>query len=231
MEFIGNFINSLNAAAAPKAKVVTDEMVKAEACKMARRGFIFDEQSFDLLRAYLKCRSGLLVLGNVGVGKTFFFKALSIPVLSMQRVGSHTIAEVRSALEDFRNEEILVDDIGTEAEFNNFGVKMDILTTILEERLQIEKRTHFTSNLSVEQIFYKYGARTFDRIKELAMLFKCEGKSKRKANGVWIEAIDVFDGRLWKQCAARCRFYDANNRVCIHKVRREPSKVESCVYF
>lgn len=231
MDAMSEILNQLNKISCRPLEEPTAESVMAEAKLMAARGFNFDEPTLKLLKTYLATEAGLLLLGNVGVGKTFFFKARKIPILSMQRVCEHSLSDVRAALDSRRDDEILIDDIGAEGEFNDYGVKMAILPVIIEERLQTAARTHFTTNLSLEKICDRYGARTFDRIKELAKLVICDGESKRRAGGARIEPEDFFIPRLWESCAARCRFYDEASRNCIKRVKREPTDLERCPYF
>lgn len=221
----------LNNKVSMQARTITEEDIIAEATAMSKRGYIFGEEEQRLLKKYLTTSSGLLLLGGVGVGKTFFFKARMIPVLSMQRICERTLSEVRAALENHMNDEILIDDIGVEPEFNNYGVKINILEVIVEERLASNARTHFTTNLSVEALSNRYGVRVFDRIKELAKLITMSGDSKRKANGARIEPIDFFTPRVWEECRDRCLFWDDSSCRCTKKVSCEPRAVERCPYF
>lgn len=231
MESVEDILNQLTRKALRPAETVSKERFMAEANRMADRGFVFDEEGLKLLKSYLANQSGLLLLGNVGCGKTFFFKAREIPVLSMQTICEHTLSEISTALKAHEGSEILVDDIGAEGEFNNFGTKQDILQLILETRLATPERTHFTTNLKMPDLYARYGARTFDRLKELAKLYTLEGGSKRCADGVRLCPVDFFTPRLWKDCAERCRYYNEADRSCVKKVRREPKRCEFCPWF
>lgn len=224
-------IEELTKISIPSNRLVNDNYLAAEARGMAERGYVFDDTSLNLLRTYLSTKAGLLLQGRVGTGKTFFFKARGIPILSMQRASSHSLGEIEAALKSRHDEEILIDDIGAEGDFNNYGVKMDILSVIIASRLDTLARTHFTTNLTPEEIYTRYGARTFDRLKELAKMVPMTGESKRKADGARIIAEDAFAPRLWQACAARCNFYDEASRCCTRRVKAEPRDIERCPHF
>jgi len=62
---------------------------------------------------------------------------------------------------------LAIDDVGTEsATHKNWGNSLNVFATIFEMRYAKSNFTHFTTNLSVEQLAKKYGVRVHDRLRE-----------------------------------------------------------------
>lgn len=157
--------------------------VYAAAKKMADiHGYIHTRQSLEALHDYLK-GFGLFIYGDVGTGKTFFFESVGphIKRFSMLAHMSWRLEEIADELEVLSTSEIVIDDIGNEPVYNNFGVRLDLFPWLLEQRLDCVQRTHFTSNLNVDGILGRYenDARIFDRIKAMAKIHHFQGQSHR----------------------------------------------------
>jgi len=75
---------------------------------------------------------------------------------------------------------VVLDDIGAEPTFNEYGNRWDVLPWLLEMRLASSGRTHFTTNLSPAELSKRYGARTVDRLHEMACDVTFKGKSNRR---------------------------------------------------
>ena len=72
------FLDLLNMQADCAAKPqISDAQVQRQAMSMACRGYRFTPQTLKLVRKYLE-GGGLILGGNVGVGKTFFFQTAGI---------------------------------------------------------------------------------------------------------------------------------------------------------
>lgn len=177
---------------AERAAKVTGERLVRWANAMAKAGYRHSEDTLDALRLYI-AGYGLLVFGGVGVGKTFFFraagraaKALVAPdapepfVWNMMGVAGRRMDEIRAKLLALRDREVVVDDVGAEPVYNEFGSRWEILPWILEMRLESGSRTHFTTNLSPADIERRYGARTVDRMHEMAASATFGGRSRRE---------------------------------------------------
>lgn len=235
METIGRYLTTEAVKGpTPKAERPVDDVAAEQTAKMESLGFEFDRQSSAMLVKYIEAiRSGcgLLVTGPVGVGKSAFFGIRGVPVLSMLDAVKHPIHEISAALESYGKTGIFVDDIGAEPVFNNYGTKMEILPTILEARLRTKAVTSFTTNLSVEELHERYGARVFDRICSLARLVRLDGGSKRRPGGLKVSYRSVLDPVAWRSCAVACKFYDESSAVCTKGVRREPSATGRCPYY
>lgn len=176
----------------------TEEEFETLASKMADLGYIHTKASLDALKAYMS-GYGLLLMGDVGTGKTFFFETLfkalkgsSIDEIILEEMGktrhiirmNDTIGESFEAIKDNITEldsaNIAFDDIGVETGANDWGRKFELLPWLVETRMHASGRTHFTTNLSAEQLLERYGVRTVDRMHELTTVIEFKGKSLRR---------------------------------------------------
>lgn len=172
-----------------RAAAVTAERLTKWAAAMAANGYRHSEETLEALRLYL-AGYGLLLFGGVGVGKTYFFRTLGrvlarnggdAPVIypMMDTVG-RKVDEVREFYMEHARREMVLDDIGAEPTFNEYGNRWDILPWLIEMRLASSGRTHFTTNLSKSELEKRYGARTVDRLHEMAASVTYTGKSNRR---------------------------------------------------
>ena len=195
----------------------------ARASEMARRGYRSSRESLDALKAYLE-GYGILLSGDVGTGKTRFFDALGgIEKVSMIDLYAHQLDEIVEIVGGLRHREIVVDDIGQEAVYCNYGCRMDILPWLIEKRAESKMRTHFTTNLTGDELAKRYGARVFDRIYATCRMFRFSGKSMREtmANSAFVAASRLSGD--WTICLERC----ANcilGRGCIAGIRVPPQE-------
>ena len=175
------------------------DMLVRKASSMAKRGYRFSEGSLEALRLYMS-GYGLFVYGGVGTGKTMFFRLLrnyegkGINIFSMHKILGRSEVEIRELMDSMSKDEVLLDDIGAEPTFNNFGVKFDILAYMVERRLESRMRTHFTTNLTKTEIIDRYGDRLIDRITEMCRSVEFGGKSQRspKVNREVVAAMDRY---------------------------------------
>lgn len=119
----------------------------------------------------------ILLLGKVGVGKTFVASAVANAVCDrgflvsyhsaftfnqlcvshrLSSVGSNVLAEVFGA--DF----LVIDDLGSEPIYKN--VTLEYLHLVLSERQSVGKSTMVTTNLSPEELLARYGERVYSRL-------------------------------------------------------------------
>ena len=126
---------------------------------------------------------GLLCYGNVGRGKTLIC-AKAIPVLLDWRYRKIVIVRdaiaMNKEIDDLKKQYFLcVDDIGTEAQANQYGNKRDAFSEIVDEA---ERKGHLlliTTNLTLAQLQEKYGERTLDRLRHITKCVKFKGDSLR----------------------------------------------------
>lgn len=194
----------------------------ARASEMARRGYRSSRESLDALKAYLEGYA-ILISGDVGTGKTRFFDALGgIEKVSMIDLYAHRLDEIVEIVCGLRHREIVVDDIGQEAIYCNYGCKMDVLPWLIEKRAESKMRTHFTTNLTGGKLTNRYGARVLDRIHATCMAFRFSGASKRATapNAAFV-AASITPGD-WTLCVERCANCAAG-RGCTVGIKTPPA--------
>lgn len=153
------------------ALTVSDEQIMRKAASMARRGYVHTATSIAALKAYME-GYGVLLSGNVGVGKTFFFECAEpeIPILNMNIAYLWSFQQLEDFMSENRGTDILIDDIRGETG-SNYGVKYDVLLVAIEHRLSTNARTHFTTNMTNEELIKVLDYRTMDRIYGIAKPF------------------------------------------------------------
>lgn len=172
-----------------RAAAVTAERLTKWAAAMAAHGYRHGEETLEALRLYL-AGYGLLLFGGVGAGKTHFFRTLGAvlraqggyrpAIYPMMDTVGRKVDEVREYFQEMASHELVLDDVGAEPTFNEYGNRWDILPWLLEMRLAASGRTHFTTNLSKFELEKRYGARTVDRLHEMAASVTFTGRSNRR---------------------------------------------------
>ncbi len=136
----------------------------------------------------------VILQGNVGTGKTTLMKALRrtlndllIPCKMFRASDFPTLfldnAELteRQILGGEWCRVLMLDDIGVEQyEYKEYGNVIRPFVKIVEERYNRRLPMVVSTNLSGEEIRTIYGERTIDRIKEMSVGIRYEGKSYRK---------------------------------------------------
>lgn len=146
------------------------------------------------IREHITNGRGLIMIGPVGTGKT----SLAISILrkaieqgyngyliSMTSLFDTLLTLSKGPSEHYlkfenriRNSPLLVlDDFG--AEYTSEWVQQKV-ASIIADRVERNKSTIITSNLSVAQIKKAYDSRVYDRLKGTSFLIKFEGKSQRQ---------------------------------------------------
>lgn len=136
---------------------------------------------------------GLLIRGAIGSGKTFTMKVIQ-KWLSEQK--KFSFYRCQNIAEDFNKagsnvlveynieKEILFDDLGAEEQGRFYGDKQEVFEKIILHRYDVYTttghRTHFTTNFSNEQLQKKYGARAYDRLKDLVNVVNFPVKESRR---------------------------------------------------
>lgn len=135
---------------------------------------------------------GLCLVGRTGTGKSSIMKILNrvnaglsrlensrvvYDCLSAKKIALASTESLTSTFDRCTKGAILVDDFGAELGYiKSYGNEVNMLVEIIHERYDKNLATHLTSNLSSEQIFHKYGERTFTRIEEMMRIIdvNCE---------------------------------------------------------
>lgn len=170
-------------------RTVTPGELRAAADKMLKRGYWPTEASLLALEKYLQGYA-LWLAGDVGTGKTFFFRAAPVwqpqgrsdrgrAVLNMGQLLGENVESVKRYLADHADDELVIDDIGKEPLFVEYGTRFEILPWIVEERMQVQARTHYTSNYGKKYFDERYGYGLFDRIFTGAYFVEFAGVSRR----------------------------------------------------
>lgn len=129
---------------------------------------------------------GILMVGNVGTGKTLLFRAVRDAMRASYgaQFGIRTCSEmVRSfadegyeGIEDWiLGPHVCFDDLGAEQMAQHFGNKTDLMAEVIEaryDRLSQGRKcwTHFSTNLGTDQIETRYGARAASRLRQMCNL-------------------------------------------------------------
>jgi DNA replication protein DnaC len=178
--------------------MVTAKAVETTAKAMISKGYEITSRTLEVLTDYLKGYN-IWLCGNVGTGKTYFFETMSrvradkgldpIRKLSMIETMGWTMDQAREWLDDSEGFDIVIDDVGTEPEMNNYGVRAELFPYILERRMGVwRRRTHMTSNLGPADILKRYDRRVADRFTEMFKLEKLESKKSRRHLSPWKKA-------------------------------------------
>ena len=175
---------------------VKSSVVEMVAGQMAERGYEMTPKALEILTDYLKGYN-LWLCGNVGVGKTFFFDVMSLirieekgimPIykLSMIETMGWTMDNARDWAVSYRDDDVLLDDVGSEPVMNSYGVKAELFPYLLEKRMQLtNRRTHITSNLGPKDILARYDVRVSDRFVQMFKFERFESKKSRRETRPW----------------------------------------------
>lgn len=187
-----------------------------------RKEYVLDEFSgpvFELLCLYFSndpefektnnysLNKGILLIGNVGVGKTDMLRAFEYNrrlCFRMVTCGEISLKVDENGSEYWKmytgflpghggsqdyffqpNVGWAFDELGTEEIVNSYGTKVDPVFNILQNRYQKRSQIpfsglHMTSNLNGNMLQQRYGAHIRSRIREMFNVIKIEGEDRRK---------------------------------------------------
>ena len=138
---------------------------------------------------------GALITGSVGCGKTFamhtIIKAFTIECFDAEQLSKLTMDQQEHQVHDYLrfNNDMFLDDIGSEDVVSSYGNKQNIVAdflinwhTHMTKMPESDRASMFiTTNLSIDQLIAKYGLRVIDRVAEICDLIEMSGKSQRRA--------------------------------------------------
>jgi len=127
---------------------------------------------------------GLLLTGDVGLGKTVITQ-YALPILfsfHMKKVVNRVRSiDLGERFDELKKKKIIaIDDMGIEAEINEFGNRYEPIERIINIAESEGKILLISSNLNAADIIERYDVRTLDRIKRLCRPIKFQGDSFRK---------------------------------------------------
>lgn len=160
--------------------------------------FIVTDCTAKVLRAvfdfWQENKKGILISGDTGVGKTTILSSiLSVPNIKCtenewlgKRVKTTNAIQIVSDYnrdqnyDQYLQHERIIDDLGSEP-IHAFAKKESdgIIKEIIELRYANRRRTHFTTNLSMDEIFKKYGKRVHSRLNEMCHIIEMTGTDYR----------------------------------------------------
>jgi hypothetical protein len=178
-------------------------------CKTQINPFMSDEKELPLWKAFgkylssldskLDHKKGVLVRGVVGAGKTIMFKMAQRykkGCFKMVNVGKVEIdLENGESYSKYCKAEWCFDDLGSEQMVNNYGKAVEVFKRLIEIRYDLWKyhgvRTHFTTNLSNEEIKTRYGERAYERLKEMCnvVLYPSPNSKRGKSQVKIVETV------------------------------------------
>lgn len=171
--------------------------------------YFTEDPQFEILGEGFRLDKGLLIMGNVGTGKTHLLKAFSrnkrqcYNVISCDEIaGRYTrkdgggydalerfIHSHREAMGDPRvfNQRVIgwcYDDLGTERTAKNFGNEANVMEQIILARYTSRHeypwhQTHITTNLTEQEMEAMYGSRVVSRMREMFNLLVLGGNDRR----------------------------------------------------
>lgn len=166
-----------------KPKKVTEADLHRWAGWMAtKKGYIHSRESLTALERYLQGYA-LLLSGGVGSGKTMFFECISgdgIEIVPLAMFAGWKLDETEEFIMNRRDCEMVIDDVGAEPPISEYGIRQELLPHVIEWRMHLRKRTHFTTNLTADDIQKRYGVRTIDRLYGMAYPVVFKGDSRRE---------------------------------------------------
>lgn len=143
-------------------------------------------------------RRGLLLIGNVGVGKTCLaekvFAGTRTDKVRINCADNDAVDDLvlpcdaqanggvyNSAADDFLACSVLLDDLGSEAFRQVYGNSLDrIGTFIVRYHARGRGRLLVTTNLSLAQIEARYSSRVLDRLADRCVIVQFSGETKRR---------------------------------------------------
>jgi len=126
---------------------------------------------------------GLLVMGSAGVGKSLLCRDIIPAIINeeTERECSVVSAYQLSTIADrsFHRGVLMIDDVGVENDFSQFGMKRNIFCEIVDEFERYNGVLIITTNLTPSELEERYGERTIDRLKAICRFVVIESESFR----------------------------------------------------
>lgn len=152
-----------------------------------KNGFVFDLENKVAIKACIeifeKNETGSIIVGNPGSGKTLFFEIMQ-KILHPKDERVFSKFNTLDVVLQFNNKEVghgvfskwqdknlFFDDLGTEDKGSFYGEKVEVFEKFIQFRYDLFRskklKTHFTTNLSKNQLNDRYGLRCASRLNEM----------------------------------------------------------------
>lgn len=168
-------------------------------------GFAVDDDNREVVTALaawlarephekIDVNKGLLIVGNVGTGKTLLLKAvrgamhhaygLQFGIKSCgQMVRDYTDGGYENIERWMKAPHVCFDDLGTESEGMHYGKRTNVMAEVIEARYELLQSgrkcwTHLTTNLGTDGLREKYGDRAFSRLRHMCNLLDLGASEK-----------------------------------------------------
>lgn len=162
-----------------------------------RDGYLYDQENKEAVKSCIdvleKSETGLFIIGNPGSGKTLLFE-MAQKVINPTSENRFTKVSVLEVVQQFNNKEIghgvfrkwadknvFFDDLGTETKGYLFGEKIEVFEKFIQFRYDLFRaskiKTHFTSNLSYNDLKERYGMRCISRLSEMCTVVMMGNKA------------------------------------------------------
>ncbi len=154
--------------------------------------YYFEEKN---KKGLLLCNTSDSSTQNIGIGKTYgmeiihdIFKIKKYTAsyfVDLAKFNNNSWTEKLKGLytQDRKDLDLIIDDLGAEGTFYHFGNQREILREAIDFRYEEYKCnkaiTFFTSNLTENQIYNRYGLRIFSRLKEMCTFIEIDGADSR----------------------------------------------------
>ena len=142
-------------------------------------------KAVSAIQAMFSSGRGLLVTGDAGCGKTQLISAirdwLNSGTLNWMYCKEPKDVNYMRYDDDAIKGNVFVDDIGCEEIIREYGNIVDVVGDYIQ-RYHYRGTGRFiaTTNLNSQQINERYGARCLDRLLEMCVVLKLNGKTKRE---------------------------------------------------
>lgn len=162
------------------------ERFKEYAALILKGGYIIDKNNENqfkgIINAFEEGKKGVLIVGSAGCGKTLVLKVIqkiispftdsgNFIIVSCQDVVGEFNINGHDSLRKYREKNIVFDDFGTETKGMYYGDRVEVMDTLIQMRYEAfyygGKKTHFTTNLTFQNIANRYGSRCYSRLVEM----------------------------------------------------------------
>jgi DNA replication protein DnaC len=163
--------------------------------KCLNGGYVPSKQAEAVLSTIKNCKKGVILYGRTGTGKTLILELLMRLIHPqdkrkfMKAYSLDKVIEFNTTGHDLflnnRDKNLWFDDLGAEGKGSYYGDKFEVMERMIQIRYDLYRNgilTHFTTNLSPNEIKARYGERAWSRLTEMCEHVVFDGEDKRNSN-------------------------------------------------